>query len=414
MTENQIRVGVFHPGTQHSWQTSRAFQDRNRLAWYATSIFWTPERFPYTLLPWLPKGITERITSEVRRFYHPDLNSDLVYTFNGTEWSMRVAHRLGFRRLAKALHGHSNIAFSRPVTRLLKKDPVGIVWGYDQSSLEVFREARSLGIKTLLDRTIGHPAVYNNLMDSIYEKYSEFFPSPQYRIDQRLIDRADEEHELATAILVGSAFCASTLHGKLSPTKEPAVRVVPYCFDDVFFSGGQARHVRGKGPVRFLFLGQAGPRKGIHLVLRAFEKIPKSAATLTIVGELQVPPKTFARYADRVNYYPTVPRPDVRRFMAEADCLVFPSYFEGAAISVYEAMAMGLSIIQSKHTDIMVEPDSPLLMHELSEEELLRCVNYVIQNRSIIEEESSKALAKASNYTYEAYSRRLNEIIVDV
>jgi hypothetical protein len=37
-----MKVGVFHPGTQHSWQTALAFQEAGTLAWFATSIFYDP------------------------------------------------------------------------------------------------------------------------------------------------------------------------------------------------------------------------------------------------------------------------------------------------------------------------------------------------------------------------------------
>ena len=44
-----MRIGVFHPGTQHSWQTALAFQEAGMLGWYATSAFYDPARWPYRL-----------------------------------------------------------------------------------------------------------------------------------------------------------------------------------------------------------------------------------------------------------------------------------------------------------------------------------------------------------------------------
>lgn len=413
MTSSRLPIGVFHPGTQHSWQTARSLQDCGDLAWYATSIFWVKDRLPYSLVPYLPVRPRERVMGELRRFYHPDLDPARVRVFGGLEWAMRVAGRAGWRSAARWLLARSAESFAQPVGRLIRAEPVRAVWGYDLSSLEVFQGLRSSGVKKILDRTIGHPAAYNALMDEVYEQFSEFFTSPNYRIGNDIIDRSDQEHEEADVILVGSAFCGQTLNAAGRRVDMSKVRTVPYCFDNVFFKGGKVRQRKLGEPVRFLFTGQAGPRKGIHLVLKVFEQIPKSAATLTIIGSLDVPASVFARYADRVVHYPTVPRPDVARFMREADFLVFPSYFEGAALSVYEATSMGLGIIQSSHTDIIF-PDSELLMKEITEEELYRCVMTAIEKREILEKMSAAGLEISKNFSYEAYRDRVSAVVNDL
>lgn len=410
MEQSELQVGVFHPGTQHSWQTARALQDNDDLAWYATSIFWAKDRLPYSLVPFLPRFMYRRVTAELRRFYHPGLDLGRVETFAGLEWAMRIAARLRIRRFARRLQRSSNTAFAAPVSRLIKQKPVRAVWGYDQSSLEVFGLARELGIKTILDRTIGHPAVYNRILDEIHEQYPEFFDSASDKISQEAIDRSDQEHQLADTILVGSSFCAETLLDPSVSAVQPAkVKVVPYCYDEVFFPPAEPR-ARPKGPIRFLFTGLAGPRKGIHLILKVFQSIPPTAATLTIVGDLQIPSKTFAKYADRVELRQTVARPDVARIMADSDCLLFPTYFEGAGIVLYEALASGLSIIQSKHADVVLPPDSELLMKDVTEDELRRCVMSAIENPRLLEQQSLAGLTKAQMFSYSAYRTRVLEV----
>ena len=69
-----MKVAVFHPGTQHSWQTALALQDLDRLAWYATSIFYRPHHFPYWLERVMPGAIGRRLHAEFVRFSHPRLD----------------------------------------------------------------------------------------------------------------------------------------------------------------------------------------------------------------------------------------------------------------------------------------------------------------------------------------------------
>lgn len=416
MTQEGRTVGVFHPGTQHSWQTARALDESGFLRWYATSIFWIPSRFPYSLVSMLPRNFRGRVEAELRRFHHPALNPAVVRTVDGMEWLMRLAARLRMYRLRRWIHARENAAFATPVRHLMVREPVSTVWGYDLSSLETFRNAQRIGSKRILDRTIGHPAVYNKVMEEVFSQYPEFFRSPSYRIDAATIDRADQEHELADKILVGSPFCAATLFDGQVPRMEPGkVEIVPYCYDDHFFSASPRPPRSDRNvPLRFLFTGLAGPRKGIHLVLKVFARIPSSAASLTIVGDVQVPPATFARYADRVKVYPTVPRADVARHMSAADCLVFPSYFEGAGLVLYEALALGLGVIQSKNASVVLPADSPFLMTTLTESELYRCVMTAIENRALLDSQREKNRLAAQHFNYQSYKARVKQVIAHV
>jgi glycosyltransferase involved in cell wall biosynthesis len=408
-------IGVFHPGTQHSWQTARALQDLDELEWYATSVFWLKDKFPYNAVPWLPTGLRNRIVHELRRFHHPALDPRHVVTASSFEILTRLTRRMGLRSLAKVVHHYSNVAFAAPVINLTKRAPVRAVWGYDTSSLEVFRFAKSCGIRTILDRTIGHPVVYNSLMDEIYDRYADFFANSNYRISNSIIDRVDAEHSLADIIVVGSAYCASTLTSPpIANISSDKIRMLNYCYDDVFFRAERPKSRKKGEPVKFLFVGLAVPRKGIHLVLKVFQRIPPSAATLTILGEVQVPKETFGRFADRLTHIGTVPRPDVSGIMREFDYLVFPTYFEGAGITLYEAMALGLGIIQSMNADVVLPTDSALLMKQLSEDELYRCVMTAIEDFELLHRMSDYNLKKVQLYNYTAYRDRVREITTDV
>lgn len=152
------------------------------------------------------------------------------------------------------------------------------------------------------------------------EASERFFGVYRYQPVQG-IERDDAEYAAADVILTGSPFAAATVCTHAAdPGVAARVRVLPYCFDDALFGRlaprMPSRHDR---PVRFLCLGQAGVRKGIHLVLEAMMRLPASAASLMIVGDLQLPSAVFARYAGRIDYRPAVARQDVPSVMASAD-----------------------------------------------------------------------------------------------
>ena len=151
------KIGVVHPGTQHSWQTARALQDLETLAWYATSIFYVDSRWPYKATRYLPGRLKALALKELKRFYTPALKPENVYTFGASQWLMRLAARSGFRRLATWFMRSNDKSIAKPVRKLMVSRPVDGAWCYDLAALEIFRNAKKLGIATILDRTIGHP-----------------------------------------------------------------------------------------------------------------------------------------------------------------------------------------------------------------------------------------------------------------
>ena len=58
--QRSMQIVVAHPGTQHSWQTAYALQQLGRLKFYATSIFYQPERWPYRIERYLPAPLKRR------------------------------------------------------------------------------------------------------------------------------------------------------------------------------------------------------------------------------------------------------------------------------------------------------------------------------------------------------------------
>ena len=293
------KIGVFHPGTQHSWQTARALQNTGQLGWYATSIFYRGDRWPYRALPYLPAELRRKLDAEFGRF-DPSLSPGLIWTFGFHEWIERGLSRAGLRRLAARVNIAGNEAFAKSVCRLIAREPVVAVWGYDTSSADVFAYAKQRGIVRILDKTIGDPRVYNAMMREIYEEYRPFFSGPDFAVPQSVIDLQDREYTLADGIVVGSEFCRDTiLDPRARPDLAGKIDVLPYCYDDVFFKPGPPPTRPTNRPVRFLFLGQAGPRTPAIQVLTmrrlktrvdAAERVPATSGRADITNQMRACP----------------------------------------------------------------------------------------------------------------------------
>lgn len=400
-----MSVLVFHPGTQHSWQTATALQDLDELAFYATSIFYKPDSWPYRVERYLPAPLAKRAHAEFRRFAHPALRPENVRTIGFYEWAERVAARSGFADLAVRLDLMGNRRFADFLAGEIRSDEPFALWGYNSSSLESFRLAREHGRRTILDRTNGDFRVYNAMMDGIRDRYGEWFLPGQHRIPDWTIERDDEEYAVSDRIVVGSEFALQTLRdGAPDPAVAAKAEVLEYCYDETLFSALPApKPVRRDGPVRFLFLGQLIPRKGIQHALEAIARIPASQASLTLVGLMGVPAETFAPYADRVTFIPSVARADVPQIMADHDVFLLPTYFEGAGIVLYEALAAGMALIQSRNAALAATPDTGIMMEQIDTDTLHAAMMSVIEDRDRLDHFRSHAQGEARRYTFARY-----------
>lgn len=408
-----MQVAVFHPGTQHSWQTAYALQQLEKLAWYATSIFYKPDSFPYNLEKILPKKMSDVLHKEFRRFQHSGIDPDLVKTVGLIEWFERFASRAGFRDLARQIDQFGNKRFVDQIADDIRSDREFALWGYNGSSLSSFQLASSLGRKCILDRTNGDFSIYNKMMIDVQEQYGKWFLPIEKAVPQETISSDWEEYRIADKILVGSDFARKTIVEAVDDESvNQKLEVLNYCYDEGLFGNIPApKPVRRDGPVKFLFLGLVIPRKGIHHVLEAISRIPANAAELTIVGDLKLPREAFAPYADRVTYIPTVARADVPSIMAAHDVLLLPSYFEGAGIVLYEALAAGCGLIQSDRCALAVTEQTGILLDRLDTEAVYEAMMVAVDDRDRLDGWRQSAQAEASRYTFSKYREGIADVL---
>jgi glycosyltransferase involved in cell wall biosynthesis len=104
--------------------------------------------------------------------------------------------------------------------------------------------------------------------------------------------------------------------------------------------------------MRILFLGRIGVRKGAFDVIRAFALLPqdvRASCHLTMAGDGDTEEARNLAVdqgcLDRVSIPGWVGKADVERLLVESDVLVLPSYAEGMAMALVEAMSWGLPVV---------------------------------------------------------------------
>ncbi|MFN8625553.1 MAG: glycosyltransferase family 4 protein [Candidatus Binatia bacterium] len=297
----------------------------------------------------------------------------------------------------------------RTMRRACRRPSVTAVHAYEDCSLWQFEEAKRRGKACLYDMPIGYYPAWERTQAELARKYADWLPAgglPSSRYVRP--EQKRREMELADLVLVPSTFVESTIRA-FHPNKQLAR--APYGVDLAFWHPAPRSH--GSGRLRFIYVGQASIRKGIPLLLEAWEQAAVRDAELELVGTWQLAERKRVTLPHGVTHRPACSPAALRERYRAADVFVFPSFFEGFGLVLLEAMACGLPAIASEATagpDI-VSADSGRLLPCGDLDALVGSLRWFAQHRDRLPVVSRAARAQAERCTWEDYRRCVNEAV---
>src|SRR5690606_22536305 len=205
--------------------------------------------------------------------------------------------------------------YDRCVQRaLLRKPRQGktIFFGYSYSSRLSMAAAKKLGYKTVLGQINPGPAE----AEIVVEAFSQFGNGKHKPTvpDMAYWDRWREEIDYADTIIVNSSWSLQLL-GQAGLAVEKCV-VIPLAYEP----GDEppARSFRTRfdlnSPLRLLYLGGIGIRKGFHLLVDAMRSLTAHPVHLDVVGVLKGPAELIRNLPGNITLHGAVPASEVVRY----------------------------------------------------------------------------------------------------
>ncbi len=290
-----------------------------------------------------------------------DIPDDLVNALPLPEAVHQAAGKLLTRSLTRTIAGRLNVLslrlYGRQAIRYVRQAAThaGLYHYRAGFGHESARVAKSLGMLTLCDHSIAHPALLSCMVERQGRVPAVGVGGP---ID-RLWSDVLHDIEQADAVLVNSDFVKDTFHHQgWAPSR---VHVIYWGVDDQFLKSVPARLNRTAvvaSPLQLLFAGSLERRKGAETLISALESIDDMPWRLTIAGP--VSPAIGQEYPhflrdSRVTLLGTLSRTELAREMSAAEVFVFPSFAEGSARVVFEALACGCYVITTPNSGSIVE-----------------------------------------------------------
>jgi glycosyltransferase involved in cell wall biosynthesis len=360
----------------------------------------------------LPAGLKQQLA---RRSFPAELQPHLhAYPF--LEYSRLLSGRLGLGYFSRHEKGCLSVDAvyrsldQRVCRRLRSRDSFSGVYAYEDGAADTFREAKKRGLPALYDLPIGYWRAARDLLVEEAEREPEWASTLIGNEDSPAkTARKDEELGLADTVFVASSYTLKTLSS--APTFRAKVEVIPYGAPPRPASSIPIRVKRDpSGPLRVIFVGSLGQRKGLSYLFRACNTLGRSVE-LTVIGTLplqQCP--ALDHELKQVRWIPSCPHAQVLAEMAAHDVFVFPSLFEGFGLVLLEAMAMGLPILTTAHTagpDLIDDGQEGFIVPIRSADAITEKLELLRNDRALIDQMSVRATARATTFTWASYEERL-------
>jgi glycosyltransferase involved in cell wall biosynthesis len=229
--------------------------------------------------------------------------------------------------------------------------------GFGHTSID---RARELGMLTLCDHAIAHPSLLKELIENrgkLPEAAGEPAPSGDSALSHPLTRAMLADINRSDAVLVNSDFVKETfLRVGWSPDR---VHVVYLGVDDNFRPKELVKRVpEDRGRLQLLFAGRLETRKGAEVLVEALRGLHDLHWELLVAGPVEA--EIDAAYGDfladdRIKLLGTLRRPDLMELMTSVPVFIFPSFAEGSARAVFEALACGCYVITTPNSGTIVE-----------------------------------------------------------
>ncbi len=393
------KVILGHPfGNANVREALRALADSNLLDSFVTTI--CAERLPFVSL--LPAALR----SEVNRRSFKGVPRNQIIAYPLYEFFRLGAKRFGrsfslLDRMTPSVDDVWNKLDSHlQETCVRRSSGKGVVYAYEDGAYNTFSEL--VFAHKVYELPIGYWRSMHSLLLEEQKLNPEWAATLKGLSDSPLkLKRKDIELTLADKVIVPSEFVKSTLpdqwKGKVAivrygcPTVTPLEETVPAS--------------DSQGPLRVLFCGSLGQRKGISYLFEAIQRMGRHV-TLTVIGSPTAECPVLERSLGKINWYKSLPREKVLETMRNHDVFLFPTLFEGRALVVLEALSQGLPVITTRNSgaeDVVIPGASGFIVPIRSVDAIVESLELLCGDRHLLRQMKAEAIKIAANTTWEKY-----------
>jgi len=298
------------------------------------------------------------------------------------------------------------------------KNGAKAVYAYEDCALETFTKAKELGLLCIYELPIAYWETGRKLMQDEAERLPQWAATLGGGISdsQAKLLRKKKELELADVVVGPGSFVLDSLPEWAKHKKQI---MSPFGSPENVANISNDESTDSVKPLRVLFVGSMGQRKGLGDLFTAMKilKAKNANIQLVVLGLPQAPLEFYKNEFSDFVYEPNRPHHEVLKLMQDCDVFCLLSVVEGRALVMQEAMSQGLPIIITPNTggeDLVIEGKTGFLVPIKSPEIVAEKLEWFLNNRQHIPVMGNEAKKLAEKYTWENYGNTIVNELVDL
>lgn len=332
-------------------------------------------------------------------------------------------------RLKLRLHPNNNygatvqsyMMLSRCSIQVIKQDKsINSIYAYDTGALELFEyiATHDTSIKNLYLEQCVAPRLSQIAM---YKRFSSLYGvdySEEIESCKKLHLRELREWELAKKIIVPSDYvCNEMIKCGVNPDK---ICIVPYGYSSPYSHAEIEKHIIEKqhirnNKIRILYVGNGGYRKGVLDLIDIAERLKVSSdIEFRIAGNMgNIKERIDSIGFNNLTLLGVLDKKRLYQEYLKADIYILPSYLEGSAMSIQEALSFGLPVITTHESGSFITNNQEGYIFDAGDiEGMYDAIQLLAQDEQLRYTMSHKALDLMQKNTLMTYQQNLLSVLL--
>lgn len=252
--------------------------------------------------------------------------------------------------------------------------------GYGGSCIDFCKKKK---IITLCDHGIVHPKILNYLINN----KGKFPTQKKFEIKSNFWKYVNKDIQKSDYIIVNSDFVKKTFTHFNIPAKK--VFVLYQGIENKFLKYLPKKNERtNSSHLKILFSGSLNKRKGIFDIQDSLKYLKDTQVELNFAGPVSSKDKTnldILLNDKKVKYHGVLNKKSLAKLMHSNDIFILPTYAEGSARVIFEAMVAGCSIITTINSGSIVKhKKNGLIIDPGKPKQIANSIKYFMKNKAKI------------------------------
>jgi glycosyltransferase involved in cell wall biosynthesis len=313
---------------------------------------------------------------------------------------------------------HANIRAARWLAKRVSAADVScanVVYGFDTASVELFTRGRSRKMFLILEQCVAPRVTQKRILTELGNAEGMVPNTSQQKAWDILSVREEMEWKMADLVICPSDFVREEIcqNGVL----RSKTAVVPYGVDMPDVSIPQAVQQRDfqrkEKTFKVLFIGNVGLRKGILSLIRTASILGGEHYEFIVAGPVSIQQNLLPQNLPNIRFLGKQTKIQLAELYAQADCFMLPSYLEGSATVVYEALAWGLPVVTTRAAGSVIEHGKSGFIGEAGDVRFfVDSLKALRENSALSRKMSEEAKKLSSEFTITGYGKRLVAVLM--